>query len=78
MRLILTSEQTKKLSSVTGKVEVIDAVGRTIGQFTLVEPTVTETQELSSEDYAELRRHIGESSAEKGSVFTAQQIRDRA
>lgn len=77
MRLILTAEQTKKLSSVTGKVEVVDALGRKIGQFTLTEPTVTETQELSAEDFAELRRHVVESSAEKGPVFKTEQVRDR-
>ncbi len=78
MRLILTAEQTKKLTSVTGRVEVIDAVGRTVGQFTLTEPTVTETKELSDEEFDELRRHIEQSPLDKGPAFRAHQVRDRA
>ena len=78
MRLILTAEQSKKLSSVVGEVEVIDSVGRTIGHFTLTEPTVTKTQELSAADFDELRRHISETATEKGPAFKTEQVREHS
>lgn len=78
MRLILTPEQSKKLSTANGQVEVIDAQGRRIGEFTITEPTLTETHEFSDEDFAELRRHLQESPLEKGPLFKAHQVRHRS
>jgi hypothetical protein len=76
MRLVLTPEQTKKLASATGSVEVVDSKGHTVGKFTIADLTNAETKTLSADELAEVRRQIKEAAAEKGSSFTARQVCD--
>ena len=76
MRLVLTPEQTKKLASAIGSVEVVDSKGHTVGDLTLIDLTNTETKTLSADELAEVRRQIKEASAAKGSSFTARQVCD--
>jgi hypothetical protein len=78
MRLILTSDQIKQLASATGSVDVVDANGLTIGYLTLGDPAATETHELTEEDFAELRRHMQQSPADKVPSFKTHQVRDPA
>jgi hypothetical protein len=75
MRLVLTPEQTKKLASAIGKVQVVDSTGHTVGEFTM-DLSNTETKTLSADELAEVRRQIKEAGAEKGSSFTARQVCD--
>ena len=70
MRLVLTPEQTKKLASATGSVEVVDSAGHKVGEFTM-DLSHTETKTLSADELAEVRRQIKEANAAKGSSFTA-------
>jgi hypothetical protein len=76
MRLVLTPEQTKKLASATGSVEVVDAKGHILGKFTLPDLINAETKTLSADELAEVRRQIKEAAAEKGASFTARQVCD--
>jgi hypothetical protein len=78
LRLVLTAEQSKKLASASGSVEVVDSLGRSIGQLSLSDPVASETQELSAEELAELRRQVNESPLEKGPKYKTHQVRDRA
>jgi hypothetical protein len=78
MRLVLTSEQTKKIASSTGNVEVVDSLGHTIGELTLMDLTNAETKTLSAEELAEVRRQIKDSAAERASNFKTRQVRDRS
>lgn len=78
LRLILTDEQSKKMSAAIGHVEVVDSQGRTIGELTLAEPVASETKELTPEEMTELSRQMQQSQAEKGPKFKAHQVRDRA
>lgn len=74
-RLVLSTEQTQKLASFSGKVEVIDSFGRKVGELTAQDLAATETKTLSPTELDELRRQVKETAA-KGSTFTAQQVRD--
>lgn len=74
-RLVLTNEQTEKLVSYSGSVDVIDSFGRKVGELTVADIAATETKTLSPEELDLLRRQVKET-ASKGSAFTAQQVRD--
>ncbi len=78
MRLTLTAEQAKHLASAIGSVEVVDVDGHTVGYLTLGDPAATETHELTEEDFAELRRHMQQSTTDKAPAFQADQVRDPA
>jgi hypothetical protein len=82
-RLVLTAEQTKNLSTMSGQVEIVNSFGHAIGEFTLNDPSATETHVLSPELIAEMRRidresKIGESKTAPGQAQKNRQVRDKA
>jgi hypothetical protein len=76
LRLVLTAEQTKMLATASGPIEVVNSFGHTIGDFTLNDPSATETHVLSPEVLAELRRVDKESKA--GSATKGLHARENA
>jgi hypothetical protein len=74
-RIVLSNEQTQKLASFSGNVDVIDSFGRKVGELSVADIAATETKTLSPEELDSLRRQVKET-AGKGSSFTAQQVRD--
>ena len=77
-RLVLTADQSKKLTKSLGTVEVVDSQGRSIGQFTLTNPTVSETLVMSAEALAEMRLHTKESVLDKGPSSKTRQISEKS
>jgi hypothetical protein len=76
-RLVLSTEQTQKLASFSGEVDVIDSYGCKIGELTVDDLAGTETKTLSPEELDSLRRQVKEKeTAGKGATYTAQQVRD--
>jgi hypothetical protein len=76
MRLVLTSEQSRKLTSATGNVEVVDSTGHVFGEFTLTDLTNAETRTLSADELEEVRRLIKDGGAESETSYTAHQVLD--
>jgi hypothetical protein len=74
-RIVLSNEQTQKLASFSGNVDVVDSFGRKVGELSVADIAATETKTLSPEELDSLRRQVKET-AGKGSSFTAQQVRD--
>ncbi len=77
LRLVLTAEQTKVLATAAGAVEVVNSFGHTIGEFTLNDPSATETHVLSPEVLAEIQR-IDRESKSPGQTNKGQQVRHNA
>lgn len=76
LRLVLTAEQTKILATAEGTIEVVNSFGHTIGEFTIRDPSATETHVLTPELMEEMRRIDRDSKA--GNVSKSLHARENA